>query len=137
MEKKKRKQNSSLGPEPVSADHYYHKQPEPLQGCLLALKHIILAHDAHITHGRLFQIPFFWYKGYKLAFLWVHRKKLLLGLVEDLKLIKAEPGLRRRNKYETLEIDPAKDIPVKTIAHRLQQYIDKYDKFIQKDQNPK
>ena len=121
----------------ASTDQYYHKQPEPLQGCLLALKHILLSHNAQITHGRLFQIPFFWYRGYKLAFLWVHRKKLLLGFVEDLKLVKAEPGLRRRNKYETMEIDPNKDIPVKTITAKLQKLMNNYDKFIEAEQNRK
>lgn len=116
----------------VSADHYYHKQPEPYQSCLLALREIILAHNPHIVHGKLFQIPFFWYKDYKLAFLWMKGKKLVLGFVEDLKLQKQEPGICRRNQYESMVIDPLADIPVKTIAKKLQKLMDKYERALNK-----
>lgn len=112
----------------VLADHYYFKQSEPFQTCLLALKAIILAHDPQITHGRMFQIPFFFYRDKKLAFLWAHRKKLLLGFVEDMKIKKAVPGTRRKNKYETMTIDPKADIPVKAIARKLDALIKKYDR---------
>lgn len=122
------KRNSVQDEGKISADHYYFKQPEPFQSCLLALKEIILAHDPQITHGRMFQIPFFFYRDKKLAFLWINRKKLLLGFVEDMKIQKAVAGTRRKNKYETMEIDPEMDIPVKTIAKKLDALIRKYDK---------
>jgi hypothetical protein len=124
-----KKRNTVQEKAKISADHYYFKQPEPFQSCLLALKTIILAHDPQITHGRMFQIPFFFYRDKKLAFLWIHRKKLLLGFVEDMKIQKAVPGTRRKNKYETLVIDPEADIPVKAIAKKLDALMRKYDRL--------
>lgn len=113
----------------ISADAYYFKQPEPYQGCLLALKEIILNVSPHIGHRRMFQIPFFFYKDKKLCFLWVHRKKLLLGFVEDKNIYKKVPGQRRKSKMTMLEIDPNADLPMKKILPALQKLIVRYDKY--------
>ena len=55
-------------------EDYYLKFSEHYQGCLLALKLIILSVDENITHERKFQIPNFSYKGKHLAFLWMNLK---------------------------------------------------------------
>jgi hypothetical protein len=112
-------------------ENYYLKQPEPIQGCLLALKGIILSVDESISHRRAYQIPVFFYEEMKLAFLWVNRKKLLFGLITDRRLISPQDGARRRNKYEMIDIDPEQDIPVKVIKEKLRRQIKLYDDFRQ------
>jgi len=108
-------------------ENYYLKQPEPIQSCLLALKTIVLNTSPAITHERKFQIPFFCYKGKKLCFLWVNKKRLLMGFVKDSSVLpKPETG-RRKNEFETMVIDPDKDIPVRLIAALLRRYMKLYD----------
>ena len=108
-------------------ENYYLKQPEPIQGCLLALKSIILSIDREISHRRVYQIPFFYYKEKKLAFLWVHRKRLLFGIVTDKSLMEPPEGARRKNKYETMEIDPNQDIPAGDILEVLLRQMKLYE----------
>jgi len=108
-------------------ENYYLKQPEPIQGCLLALKSIILGVNGHITHERKYQIPFFYYKGKKLCFLWVTRKKLLIGFVEDRTLQELVPGIRRKDRMETMQLDPDADIPIDIILENLDRLIRLYD----------
>jgi hypothetical protein len=113
-------------------ENYYLKQPEPMQGCLLALKSIILSIDKRITHRRAYQIPVFYYEEKRLAFLWVHRKKLLFGIITDKSLLEPEEGVRRRNKYETIEVDPSEDIPAEEIVKKLRRQMKVYDDFHRK-----
>lgn len=109
-------------------NNYYLKQPEPIQGCLLALKDIILSVDPHINKQRKFQIPFFYYKDKKLAFLWVTRKKIMLGFIEDKSIYPKQEGIKLKDRMETMYIDPNADIPVKLIIKNLKKLVKLYDK---------
>jgi hypothetical protein len=108
-------------------ENYYLKQPEPIQGCLLALKSIILSVNKDISHRRVYQIPFFYYKEKKLAFLWVHRKRLLFGIVTDKSMLEFPEGVRRKDNYETMIIDPNEDIPLEVIVGMMQRQINLYE----------
>lgn len=108
-------------------ENYYLKHSEPIQGCLLALKSIILSVNKDVSHRRAYQIPFFYYKEKKLAFLWVNRKQLLFGIVTDSSMFEPREGARRRNQYETIPIDLNEDIPVKEITELLLRQIKLYD----------
>lgn len=110
-------------------ENYYLKQPEPIQGCLLALRRIILAADNHITEVRKYQVPFFYYKDKGLSFLWVNRKKLLLGFVTDKAVLPPTPGLKRKDSYEMIQIDPNQDIPLQMIRKHLKLQMKMYDNF--------
>ena|ERR1700745_2678647 len=109
-------------------DNYYLKQPEPIQSCLLALKDIILRLDKNITHQRKFQIPFFYYKNKKLCFLWVNKKNLLFGFVEDKNIYPKKDGVKRKDKMETILINPNADIPIEIILNALREKIELYNK---------
>ena len=110
-------------------DNYYLKHPEPIQGCLLALRDFILSVNKDITHIRRYQIPFFYYKDKQLAFLWVTRKKLLLGLIEDKNIHPKMEGVKLKDKIQTIEIDPTIDLPIDTILGNLHTLIRLYDKL--------
>ncbi len=108
---------------PKTLEYYYLSKPEPYQSCLLALRDIILDTNLAICHERKFQIPFFTYKGKKLGYLWLNRKKLMLGFCLDKSLQPTTPGTEPKDKYESIEINPNEDIPVDIIRDKLTHYI--------------
>jgi len=108
-------------------ENYYLKQPEPLQGCLLALKHFILNADSRISETRKYQVPFFYFKGKKLCFLWVNRTKLIFGFVKDKSILPVVEGIRRKDEMEMIQIDPNKDLPVEMITDHLKQLMNLYE----------
>jgi len=108
-------------------EDYYLRQPEPFQGCLLALKHIILNLDERITHERKYQIPFFYFEGKKLAFLWMNRKKLMLGFVTDKSIYPSKDGIKQKDRLEMIQIDPNIDLPMEMIAAKLLEQIRMYE----------
>ena len=110
-------------------ENYYLKQPEPTQGCLLALRSIIMHADENITHHRKYQIPFFYYKNWKLCFLWVKQKKLYLGFVEDRKIFPPSPD-RKTNNIVMLHIKPAEDLPIEEILENTTRLIALYDSHV-------
>jgi hypothetical protein len=107
-------------------EDYYLKFPEPYQGCLLALKRYILGVDEHILHERKFQIPNFSYRGKHLAFLWMNRKKLMLGFITDKSILPSVQGMKKKDQIEMIQIDPNKDIPKEMIVAKLQELIQLY-----------
>lgn len=109
-------------------ENYYLSKPEPYQSCLLALRHIILSADPAIVHERKFQIPFFIYKEKKLGYLWLNRKKLMLGFCTDKSLLQASPGEKLKDRYESFQVDPTEDLPVQMIREKLREYLDRIDK---------
>lgn len=112
----------------TALEYYYEKQNVPTRECLLALKAIILSLDKNIIHTRKFQIPFFSYNDFSLGFLWVHRKKILVGFIEDRKLFSATG--RTKNNMTTIAIDPTADIPVDVIKHNMLTLIQRYDDYM-------
>ena len=113
-------------------EHYYNKQNDTTKACLLALKSIIMSVGPQIVHFRKYQIPFFRYKNFIICFLWVNKKKILLGLVVDKKVIPAENGQRQKDGISTLEINPLEDIPIERIKNELRNLIVWYDSFFDK-----
>lgn len=104
-------------------ESYYLSKPEPYQNCLLALRDIILNANADIMPERKFQIPFFTYRGKKLGYLWLNGKKLMLGFCTDKSLIVFGPGIKPKDQYESVRIDPNADIPIDWIIEKLNQYL--------------
>lgn len=114
----------------TALEYYYDKQDTATKECLLALKAIILSIDKNIVHTRKYQIPFFTYHAFNLGFLWIHRKKILVGFVEDGKLLPLPVSGRKKDKIITIEIDPAKDIPVDVIRQNILALLKKYDNYL-------
>jgi hypothetical protein len=111
-------------------ESYYLSKPEPYQSCLLALKGVILQAHPGICHERKFQIPFFTYKGKKLGYLWLDRKKLKLGFCLDKSLQHTVAGMKPKDQYESMLIAPDADLPVEIILQKLHYYITKIDEGI-------
>ncbi|MDB5031282.1 DUF1801 domain-containing protein [Mucilaginibacter sp.] len=109
-------------------ESYYLSKPEPYQSCLLALKDVILFANPDICHERKFQIPFFTYKGKKIGYLWLNRKKLMLGFCLDKSLQEQRQVTKPKDKYESTQIDPNADLPVDIILQKLNYYLALIDK---------
>ncbi|CAL1517390.1 DUF1801 domain-containing protein [Chitinophaga sp. MM2321] len=114
-------ENSIINP----LQHYYEKQETATRECLLALKSIVLSVDENIVYKRKYQIPFFCYNELNLGFLWVHRKKIIVGFVED-KRFSSFNVERKKHSITTLEVNPLDDIPVDEIKQAFRQLITKY-----------
>lgn len=114
-------------------EHYYDKQNVETKACLLALKSIIMSVDPQIVHFRKYQVPFFRYKNFGISFLWVNKKKILLGFVVDKKVIPQENRLRQKDGISTLEINPLEDIPIERIQNELRGLIECYKKALQQN----
>ena len=112
----------------TTLESYYLSKPEPYQSCLLALRDVILRANPGICHERKFQIPFFTYKGKKLGYLWLDGRKLMLGFCLDKSLQEVEEGVKSKDKYESMRIDPNADLPVDIILQKLAYYIAVIDK---------
>lgn len=112
----------------ATLESYYMAKPEPYQGCLLALKDIILRANTDICHERKFQIPFFTYKGKKLGYLWLNGRRLMLGFCLDKSLQEATDGMKPKDKYESMRIDPNADLPIDIILQKLAHYLALIDK---------
>lgn len=107
----------------TTLESYYLSKPEPYQSCLLALRDVILRANPGICHERKFQIPFFTYKGKKLGYLWLNGRKLMLGFCLDKSLQEVEEGVKLKDKYESMRIDPNADLPVDIILQKLAYYL--------------
>lgn len=109
---------------------FYLSKEEPIKGCLLALRSIILKQDIHITETQKYGMPCFCYKKKMFCYLWTDKKtnEPYLLLVEG-KLLdhpKLETGGRSRMKV--FRVDHAKDLPIRTIESILRAALDLYRK---------
>ena len=107
--------------------HYYEKQDTATRECLIALKSIVLSIDSNIIHKRKYQIPFFCYNEFNLGFLWVHKKKIIVGFIEDKKSFPTTEKHLKDN-VTTLQINQLVDIPIDDIKQTFRQLIEKYNK---------
>lgn len=111
-------------------NNFYDHQDEPIKGCLLALRSIILSQDSNISAAWKYGMPFFCYKGKMFCYLWVHKKycQPYIGIVEGKYF--DEPFLiqEERSRMKIMLFDPAKDLPVETVEAVLQKSLDLYRK---------
>jgi hypothetical protein len=109
-------------------DHFYLQQDEPIKGCLLALRQIILSQDKEVTNVWKYGMPFFCYKGKMFCYLWFHKKhkQPYIGIVEGNRF--DEPYLiqEKRSRMKILLLNPNGDLPISTINNILQKALNLY-----------
>jgi hypothetical protein len=108
--------------------HFYLKQDEPIKGCLLALREIILQQDKEVVSTLKYGMPFFCYKGKMFCYLWVHKKhkQPYIGIVEGKHINHPKLIDEKRSRMKIILFDPNKDLPLKTIVSILQEAINLY-----------
>jgi len=113
-------------------DHFYLRNEEPVNSCLIALREIILKQDAEITVAWKYSMPFFCYKGKMFCYLWVHKtiKQPYIGFVEGKHLNHPKLLAEKRARMKIFLCDPEKDLPIKIIETILKHSLDLYRKGI-------
>src|SRR6187402_192348 len=96
------------------SDQFYLAQDEPAKSCLLALRHLILAHNKDLTEAWKYGIPFFCYKGKMCVYLWRDKKTgyPYMGVVDGQKLNYPALEAGKRSRMKIMLFDPEKDLPV-------------------------
>jgi hypothetical protein len=109
-------------------NNFYLQKEEPVKGCLLALRQLILAQDKDISAAWKYGMPFFCYKGKMFCYLWVHKKlgQPYLGIVEGKHIHHPHLIQEKRARMKTMLFDAGKDLPVKTIKAILYDAINLY-----------
>ncbi len=108
-------------------DNFYLNKQEPVKGCLLALRELIMAQDNDLTNSLKYGMPFFSYKGKMCCYLWVNKQGIpYIGIVEGKMIEHPKLLIGKRSRMKTFLVDPDKDLPVKTIKLILKQMLDLY-----------
>lgn len=98
-------------------EEFYSKRPEPLKGCLLYLKDVILNFDANISEEWKYGLPFFYFKGKMFCYFWIDKKTgyPYIGFMKGKFMEHPALILGDRKQVKTFQINPAEDIPIETI----------------------
>jgi len=109
-------------------DNFYLQKDEPIRGCLLALKDIILKQDENISAEWKYGMPFFCYKGKMFCYLWVHKKyhQPYIGIVEGQRFDHPHLIIEKRSRMKIMLVEADQDLPVETINDILRQVLDLY-----------
>jgi len=112
------------------SDNYYLSKDEPNQGCLLALRRMILDYDNNITESIKWGIPCFSFKNRMFVFLSIDKqtKYPYLLWVEGNRLSHPLLEQGKRAKMKVFHVAPNKDIDVLTLKIILKEAISFYKK---------
>lgn len=104
---------------------FYENQTEPNQSCFFALRQFILKLHSDFTEEYKYGLPFFYFRGKGLCYLWYDKKtnEPYIGFADG-KLIehpRLEQGDRKRMKI--FRIDPNTDLPIKDLKEIIEASI--------------
>lgn len=104
-------------------DNFYFNKEEPIRGCLLSLRELILKQDSGITAEWKYGLPFFYFKGKMYCYLWIHKKygQPYIGMANGNQLDHPQLLTEKRARMKILLIDPNEDLDVAMIESILQQ----------------
>ena len=98
-------------------DTFYLNKAEPIKSCLLALRDIILSQDEAVTETVKYGMPCFCYQNKMFCYLWTDKKTNYpyILMVEGKHLDHPQLAAGTRKRMKVLNINPNKDLPIKTI----------------------
>ncbi len=109
-------------------DQFYIDQQEPVQSVFLALRAYIPSLHPDITEEWRYRLPFFYYKGKMLCYLWKDKKTQIpyIGIVKGNQI--EHPALHQgdRKRMKVLYLNPNEDLPITTIETVLTEAIKLY-----------
>jgi uncharacterized protein DUF1801 len=107
---------------------FYFASSEPNKSCFLALRDILLKYDPEISETVKYNMPCFLYKKHILCYLWSDKATkepyILWSKGHEIDHPLLETGTRKKMKI--LRVDPAQDLPIKTIHKILQLALELY-----------
>lgn len=110
-------------------DEWYLNKEDPVGACLQSLRIIILSCGDDITESWSYQMPFFYYRGIRFCYLWVHKKSgwPYLGIVDGNKIDHPDLIAEKRTRMKIMLIDPAKKIPAGKIRTLLREVLSHFE----------
>lgn len=101
-------------------DAYFLQKEEPVRGCLLALKKIILDFDSNLTPEWKYGMPAFYWKGKPFCYLWTDKKTEMpyVLFVDGNQLDHPLLEAGSRAKMKVFYVDASTDIPLE-VLHEL------------------
>lgn len=95
-------------------DAYFFNKMEPARECLLFLRGHIGNYDENITEEWKYSMPFYYYRGKMLCYLWTNKKtgEPYIGIVDGDKIDRPELIKEKRNRMKILLINPLEEIPI-------------------------
>lgn len=111
-----------------STDAFFEKQEEPNRGVFLFLKKFIINYHSEITLHKKWGLPYFYFKGKPLCYLWKDKKtnQPYISFAKGLQLTNAALIQGDRKIFKILPINPNKDIDVDLIQKILEEAIKLY-----------
>ena len=102
-------------------EQFYLRYEEPMRGCILALRTIILSYDERISETWKYGMPFFEFNGKWLCYLWTHKKSTqpYIGFVDGHRIEHATLIAEKRSRIKIMLFDPLTDLPLETIHELL------------------
>lgn len=94
-------------------DLFYLEKEEPVKGCLLALKDVILNYHSELTPRWYYKLPCFMYGDHIFCYLWIDKKSgnPYIAVGQGLKIDHPDLIQGKRTFTKVLPIDPSKDLP--------------------------
>ena len=110
-------------------EEYYYDKPEPMQGCLLALKDILLGFNDEIIPLWRYRTPCFSYNSKMFCYIWIDAKTKLpyIGFTNGWKIKHALLTQKEGKRTRVVLIDPKKDIPKEEIDEILEEILKLYE----------
>ena len=107
------------------ADQYFANLQEPVKGYMLFLRDYLLGMDPAITEALSYGMPFYYYKGKRICYLWVQKKSgcPYIGIVEGNLINDQDLIIEDRKKMKILLLDPEKDIPIQRINSLIESLV--------------
>jgi hypothetical protein len=111
-------------------DQFFLSKDEPVKSCLIFLREFILDYDKNITEAWKYKMPFYYYQGERICYLWVNKRtqQPYIGIVEGRKIEHPLLIIEKRSRMKVMVLDASEDIPVKTIDTILKLAIGLYQK---------
>ena len=106
-------------------DLYFLEKEEPVKSCLLYLRSHIVQFDKDITEEWKYSMPFYYYNGKMLCYLWTNKKtnEPYIGIVDGNKIDRPELIMEKRSRMKILPVNSLDEIPVVLIDSILSEAI--------------
>ncbi len=106
-------------------NQFYFEQKEPIAGCLLSIREMILAYDESISERWYYRLPCFFFKDKLISYVWIEQKTSLpyIAFYPENRIDHHLLEKGNRTSSKIMRINPEEDIPIEAIYEIINQSI--------------
>ena len=106
-------------------DNYFLSKDESVKSCLMCLRSYLGDFDPGITEEWKYRMPFYYYKGKMLCYLWTDKKtgEPYIGFADGYKIESPNLVMGERARMKILPVNSHEDVPVAIIETLLLEAI--------------